>query len=170
MVTLRILPAGRLRQEDQEFKVSLVVQWDSGRGRGEKGPRIVCFSKRQGSRMVTLHLISLAFFRSTVKENKCVHETMLASVLCGKPLRKQNLHSVVAILDPLDKMWTEGLPGQAWGAKWLAKRALCALADGLLTWPACRHGVLHPHQLHALTFPSLNHMPYHICENTESRW
>lgn len=83
--------------------------------------------------MVTLHLISLAFFQSTAKENKCVHETTLASVLCGKPLRKQNLHFVVAILDPLDKMWTEGLPGQAQGVKQLAKRALCALADGPLT-------------------------------------
>lgn len=55
------------------------------------------------------------------------------SVLCGKPLRKQSLHFVVAMLDPLDKMWTEWLPAQAQGAKQLAKRALCALADGLLT-------------------------------------
>lgn len=59
--------------------------------------------------MVTLHLISLAFFQSTAKENKCAHGTTPVSVLCGKPLRKQNLHSVVAILDPLDKTWIEGL-------------------------------------------------------------
>lgn len=52
------------------------------------------------------------------------------------------------------------------GGKLLAERALCALPDGLLTRPDCTRSVLHTHQLYALTFPSLNHMPLSHMQKT----
>lgn len=57
-VTRGILAAGSPLQEDQKVQVRL---W-KGEGR-EEGPRVVCFTKRQASRVVTLHLHLISILR-----------------------------------------------------------------------------------------------------------
>lgn len=65
------------------------------------------------SKKLTLPFSSLTFFKSTAKENKGVCKITPGPALCAEPFREESLHFDVTTLDPLDKMWTEGLPTRA---------------------------------------------------------